>query len=874
MQRCWGKASTIALTSALAAVLSAAPARAINDLTLVVAPGSQTARPGDIVTVRLDASNLVQSINGVQVLLRYNPALLSFVDAVPTDLGFSPPNAGWFEVFRGDAGGDLTYAVSINGGQVLINHTIATFTFQVIAEGVTSITFRANAPPFLTKLTAASNNSTVLPNKFNSGSMTLTCDDGLFCNGAETFDGLVCQPGADPCNDAVACTDDTCNETADTCSHVANSALCDDGLYCNGAEFCDPVLDCRLGPDPCDDAVACTDDSCIEATDTCVHTANDLNCDDGLFCNGPEFCDPLLDCQLGPDPCDDGVGCTNDSCAEASDTCGHVASDLNCPDDGLFCDGIEFCDAVADCSSTGNPCLATQFCNDLTDTCDQCAIDTDCNDGVPCTIDRCVAGACTATPDDAACSDGLFCNGAETCDLLLGCQAGTDPCNDGVACTNDSCAEATDTCSNVPSNANCDDGLFCNGAETCDVLLGCQAGTDPCNDGVACTNDSCAEATDTCSNVPSAANCDDALFCNGAETCDALLGCQAGNDPCNDGVACTDDSCNEAADTCSNAANDVNCTDGVFCNGAETCDALLGCQLGFDPCDDSIACTVDACNETADTCSHTPDNLVCDDTVFCNGAETCDALLGCQASTDPCAPLFCDEAGDRCLAPLRIANLEVYYPGQFANAPDTSKQYLAAGSTATIANVTNYWRGVSGIRIFFDQSVVFQTTPAAAFGFEWTTGTGTTFSAATNVAANVTVTAADQAGSTVVTVVFAANYCRGRWLKVTLDAAQVTTNGVPLDGELAGNPIALPSGDGNAGGNAVFFLGNVPGDVTGDRKPLLSDIGVIRAAVNPFVAVPITSPLDVDKDGKVLLTDVGRARLDVNPFFTLPLIAP
>jgi hypothetical protein len=50
---------------------------------------------------------------------------------------------------------------------------------------------------------------------------------------------------------------------------------------------------------------------------------------------------------------------------------------------------------------------------------------------------------CTGNPD---CDDGLFCNGAETC-VTGTCQAGTPPnCDDGVACTTDSCNEASDAC--------------------------------------------------------------------------------------------------------------------------------------------------------------------------------------------------------------------------------------------------------------------------------------------------------------------------------------------------------------------------------------------------------------------------------------------
>ncbi len=161
---------------------------------------------------------------------------------------------------------------------------------------------------------------------------------------------------------------------------------------------------------------------------------------------------------------------------------------------------------------------------------------------------------------DIECDDGVFCNGAETCDTGTGeCLPGTTvDCDDGVDCTVDSCNEGTDSCDNVVDDGFCDDGLGCNGAETCDASGGCQDGTPvDCDDGVDCTVDSCDEASGTCDNVPDDGFCDDGLFCNGAETCDAVLGCQDGTPvDCDDGVDCTIDSCNEETDTCDHDAFD------------------------------------------------------------------------------------------------------------------------------------------------------------------------------------------------------------------------------------------------------------------------------------------------------------------------------
>jgi len=98
----------------------------------------------------------------------------------------------------------------------------------------------------------------------------------------------------------------------------------------------------------------------------------------------------------------------------------------------------------------------------------------------------------TGCTTNGECDDGLYCNGVETC-VSNSCQAGTAPnCNDGVSCTTDSCNESTDSCNNVPNNGACDDGLWCNGSETCNATLGCQAGTSPCGGGP------CNETTDTC----------------------------------------------------------------------------------------------------------------------------------------------------------------------------------------------------------------------------------------------------------------------------------------------------------------------------------------------------------------------------------------
>jgi subtilisin family serine protease len=102
------------------------------------------------------------------------------------------------------------------------------------------------------------------------------------------------------------------------------------------------------------------------------------------------------------------------------------------------------------------------------------------------------------------CNDGLYCNGVETCVAGV-CQPGTqvgcsnlgDQCNDGV------CDEAADSCAAQPKpdGTSCDDGLYCNVGETCQIGVCTGGQVRACDDGKSCTTDSCNEEMDTCENV-------------------------------------------------------------------------------------------------------------------------------------------------------------------------------------------------------------------------------------------------------------------------------------------------------------------------------------------------------------------------------------
>ena len=110
-----------------------------------------------------------------------------------------------------------------------------------------------------------------------------------------------------------------------------------------------------------------------------------------------------------------------------------------------------------------------------------------------------------------------------------------------------------------------------------------------------------------------------------------------------------DNNGNGQPDECEVCIGDEDCADGQFCNGEEVCSNGV-CRPGLAiDCADGVSCTVDWCDEIADACVNAPSNGLCNDGMFCNGEETCDQLLDCQAGIPPCLPgEVCNEAEDTC----------------------------------------------------------------------------------------------------------------------------------------------------------------------------------------------------------------------------------
>lgn len=142
-------------------------------------------------------------------------------------------------------------------------------------------------------------------------------------------------------------------------------------------------------------------------------------------------------------------------------------------------------------------------------------------------------------------------------------------------------------------------------------------------------------------------DCDDGCFCDGEELCIAGR-CAAGAPPaCDDGAACTADTCSEEGAECVHAADDSVCDDGDPCNGAETCVVAVGCRAGAElECTDDDPCTVDGC-EPGVGCSHEPRDLDGDGYVDADcGGDDCDDDPRTGAARNPGAVEDCSNRRD------------------------------------------------------------------------------------------------------------------------------------------------------------------------------------------------------------------------------------
>ncbi len=286
-----------------------------------------------------------------------------------------------------------------------------------------------------------------------------------------------------------------------------------------------------------------------------------------------------------------------------------------------------------------------------------------CGNGVVESSEECDPGGALHINGDPAlptCTTGSDCFYALSC-CKFNCQfvGQGAPCADDNDCTENDHCDQVGRCTGLyaPNGSACDDDLFCNGTDTCqlgecvahtgdpciantDCHVTCDEGSDQCaptpfvpcgEDGNACTDDVC-DGGGVCTHPPLPGG----TICRAQATaCDVAEACAGGGAPCPEdslvpnGTPCGDQ-CTSAG-TCQDGecagGTPLQCDDDDVCNGLETCDSLTGCVPG-EPldCSDGNGCTTDLCSPSTG-CSNPvlPDGSPCDDGERCSLFDSCEA---------------------------------------------------------------------------------------------------------------------------------------------------------------------------------------------------------------------------------------------------------
>ena len=404
----------------------------------------------------------------------------------------------------------------------------------------------------------------------------------------------------------------TCAGTPSVCSETCGNGLADDGEDCDDENLTE--------------GDGCTDNCTVEPGFTCTGTPSVCSetCGNGNVDTG-EGCD---DEDLAPgDGCSDacaiepGFICTGEP-SVCSETCGNGSVDdgEGCDDDALAPgDGCSAtCTVEVGFACSGEPSSCARTCDngalDPGETCDDGGAEDGDGCSASCALEPGFACDVAGSPCVAVCGDGLL-RGAEACD--------DDDTDAGDGCDALCATEAGFLCTGAPST--CVAACVIAGV---DVLDGALDPGNPCR--------ACRSTVDPTAyvDVDDGTSCQDGLFCNGADTCSSGA-CVSTGSPC----AASTPLCLEAADLCSCAGS--SCSNGSFCDGAETCEPDGSCLDGT-----ALACAPEICSESASGCVECDSDTDCaapNPSCFqerCTECPTCPCKFGeHDGGAGECVPL-------------------------------------------------------------------------------------------------------------------------------------------------------------------------------------------------------------------------------------------
>lgn len=205
-----------------------------------------------------------------------------------------------------------------------------------------------------------------------SGAQVLTCSaqNGESVSATCATAALCRSEGGD-----AVCEDSACAAASLECTAGGEVLVCNEGqtgyrqqsprVICQSPALCDPAAPGGCRPAACQPSERRCNGSSVEiCNDDLTGFRLETSCNDGIFCNGAETCNPgTRSCRAGAPPC---------------------------ASDGLFCNGVESCSEASDsCGSSGNPCSAGQVCSPGLARCVQCVTDADCAPGESCAGNSC-----------------------------------------------------------------------------------------------------------------------------------------------------------------------------------------------------------------------------------------------------------------------------------------------------------------------------------------------------------------------------------------------------------------------------------------------------------------------------------------------------
>lgn len=351
----------------------------------------------------------------------------------------------------------------------------------------------------------------------------------------------------DPADDANDCTADLCNQGSNLHTNVSSGVPCaqNDGKVCGSGTKAGTCVECLANVDCNDPDKGICDtqnDNFVCVPSSCSNSMKD-GTETGIDCGGPS-CGKCGNGQM----CNSASDCASSFCNAG--TCAGCAGDADCANNE-FCNG----GSCTPDKPLGSACAAASQC-----------VSASCVDGVCCdSACNAVCQACSGAKKgagadgacgnvaanfdpDMECSGATSCNGGGACQLAPGapcatgaqCQGGL--CVDGVCCSTacnapcEACSVAKKgqgsdgTCGSVAINTDPDNDCpgFCDGASSCQLLLGDSCGTpDQCPGGLNCVDGYCCnnECTGTCM------SCDGNKTFGGNGTCAEIT---SGTDPDNE----------------------------------------------------------------------------------------------------------------------------------------------------------------------------------------------------------------------------------------------------------------------------------------------------------------------------------------------------